>query len=136
MVLQSCTKKQENQSFENFVISDTISNDIFEEVVAEIDNATLSDYKSEIRPNEEIVLGKIYTDTVEYKSFNDQGDNNLVFVKKFNKEVSLIGNWAENLEFVNGDKVEITWKTDSIRYAGDEEYLNFADFLISIKKLK
>lgn len=91
--------------------------------------------KSALRPNQKIAIGKIYTDTVQYINFNDEGDNRLFFVKKNKNTIGLIYH-NEQLKYTRGDQIEIKWKTDSIQYAGDPEFLNYTEFLVSAKRLK
>ncbi|MCH5597472.1 hypothetical protein [Niabella ginsengisoli] len=99
--------------------------------ITETVNDTL---KSRLRPNEKIELGKIYTDTVNFVEFNDGGDNWLLFVEKNKDTIGLI--YDNEYHFIRGDAIAITWKKDSIRYAGDSEFLNFTEFLISAKTVK
>ena len=93
-----------------------------------------SECKSSLRPNEKLNLGKIYTDIVKYVKFDDNGDNWLVVVKKNKDTVGLICD-KEQSDFLGGEEIEIQWKMDSIRYAGDPEFLNYHEFLISAKKI-
>src|SRR5690606_1883677 len=90
--------------------------------------------KNPWRTDEKITLGQLYTDTVQFVEFNDEGDNWLAIVAKHNDTTSFI--YDSEYNFVRGDEIEIRWKVDSIRYAGDSEFLDFTEFLISAKKLK
>lgn len=121
-LLNSCEKKStivfENDSVNNLEIIQTDS---------------LKNLKSELRPKENFELGKIYTDTVEFTEFNDDGDYRLYFVKRFEDTIDLITELDS--EFVRGDELEIQWKLDSLRPAGDPEFLDFREFLISAKKI-
>ncbi len=94
------------------------------------------EYKSPLRPNEKLVLGKSYTDTVKYLSFNDEGDEWMFLVAKNENQVGLIYNEEPAHKFIRGAEIEITWKMDSIRYAGDDEFLDFTAFLVAAKKIK
>lgn len=91
-------------------------------------------FKSDLRPNEKLQLGKIYTDTVNFISFDDNGDDWLVIVKKNSDTVSLIYNRVF-ATVSRGTKLLIRWKTDSLRPAGDPEILDFSEFLISFKRI-
>src|SRR5690606_23568734 len=98
-----------------------------------------SDYsalKSTLRPKETLELGKIYTDTIGFVGFNDNGDYPLLLVSNDNDTASFVYDWTMEYDFVKGDELQIQWKIDSIRYAGDEEYLDYKEFLVSAKKLK
>lgn len=98
-------------------------------------SADVSELTSRLRPNERLELRKIYTDTIDFIEFNDYGDEPLIFINKNKDTVSLIYDWALEYDFVRGDELEIQWKMDSIRYAGDSEFLDYTAFLISAKKL-
>ena len=93
-------------------------------------------FTSLLRPNEKLELGKIYTDKVKYVNFDDNGDNWLYLVKKDKDTIALISLDIEKSEFIRGDELEIQWKMDSIRNAGDPEFLDFREFLVSAKKIK
>ena len=100
-----------------------------------ISKSETNQYKSLIRPNEKLELQKIYMDTVTYEEFNDGGDHSLIFIKTSSNEESLICDWSKTYDYVKGEKVIIQWKLDSIRYAGDPEFLDYKEFLVSIQKL-
>ncbi|KFC18485.1 hypothetical protein [Chryseobacterium sp. FH1] len=121
-VLQACEKKVENSSKENSVQKNI---DV---------EKKLTEFKSLLRPNENIELGKIYTDTVNFVDFMDYTDDYLFVVKKSKDTIHLIFN-KDNPKFVRGNKLEIKWKMDSLRPAGDPDFLDYQEFLISSKKL-
>ena len=91
--------------------------------------------KSLLRPDEKIELGKIYSDTVQFVSFDDNGDDFLFHVTKNKDSVVLIYN-QENPNFVRGSDLEIKWKIDQWRPAGDPEYMEYREFLVSAKVLQ
>lgn len=123
--LQSCGKKsQKSVKLEVHAKVDTVQTD-----------KILADFKSDLRPGEKLKLGKVYTDTVQYVNFNDEGDNDLFFVKKNTDTISLISNKVK-ADFVRGNLIEIKWKIDSMRFAGDSETLAFPEFLMAAKNLK
>lgn len=93
------------------------------------------DFSSRLRLNETLTLGTTYTDTVEFIGFNDQGDDFIFSVAKNKDTIGLIYNTGE-VTFVRGDKIAIEWKMDSLRPAGDPEYLDHTEFLIGSKVLK
>ncbi len=91
--------------------------------------------KSSLRPNEKLQLGTVNTDIVKYVSYDDNGDNSLVFVEKDQDTIGLI-TFGEKPDHIRGEEIEIQWKIDSIRYAGDSEFLDYTEFVISTKTLK
>lgn len=99
-------------------------------------NVVPTKFESLVRPNEQLQLGKIYTDTIKFIGFDDNGDDPLMFVNKNKNTASLIYDWTVEYDFVKGEKIEIQWKMDSIRYAGDPEFLEYKEFLASAKKLE
>ncbi|SFI05099.1 hypothetical protein [Halpernia frigidisoli] len=98
-------------------------------------NSIPTDFQSLLRPDEKLKLGKIYTDTLKYVTFDDNGDNWLVFVKKNNDTIGLVYN-KEQTYFKSGDEIKIEWKMDSIRNAGDSDFLDYKEFIIKIQKTK
>ncbi|WP_108870041.1 hypothetical protein [Aquimarina aquimarini] len=68
--------------------------------------------------------------------FNDDYDEFLIFVETNNDTITLIYNNEKQNKYNKGDKITINWKIDSIRYAGDSEFLGFKEFLISSKKIE
>lgn len=97
-------------------------------------NTTGPQLSSPLRPGENIVLNQPYTDTLEFIKFNDDGDYYLCFVKKNTDTIGLI--YDSEYHFVRGDEIAITWKMDSIRYAGDSEVLDYTAFLVAAKRIK
>jgi len=94
-----------------------------------------SEFKSLLKPNETLKLGVVYTDTVRYVNFDDNGDYLLFFVEKSQDTIGLIHN-KHRSEFIQGETLEIQWRIDSMRPAGDPEFLEFKEFLISAKNSK
>jgi len=96
-------------------------------------------HTSNIRPNVEILPNHIYTDTIVFESYNDEGDYALLFGKKDEKEVVLLYNmdWGTNekCNFENGDLVKVNWKMDSIYLAGDGETLDFKERAIAAERV-
>lgn len=88
--------------------------------------------QSNIRPGEKLQLGTIYTDDLEYISFSDDYDDSYMLFKKGKDSVSLIYN-EEQPAFVRGDRLRVRWKMDSLRPAGDPEFLDFVPFVVSAK---
>ncbi|MFD2920742.1 hypothetical protein ACFS6H_13540 [Terrimonas rubra] len=98
------------------------------------DSVTTFTVTTPLRPGENIVLNQPYTDTLEFIKFNDDGDYYLCFVKKNTDTIGLI--YDSEYHFVRGDEIAITWKMDSIRYAGDSEVLDYTAFLVAAKRIK
>lgn len=95
-------------------------------------NKIPDNFKSRLRPNEELHIGKIYTDTVTYVDFNNIEYDEILFTVKSNDEtVVLISDDKWEGMFINEQKIMINWKIDSIRPVGDPEFLEFKEFLVS-----
>lgn len=93
-------------------------------------------FKSCLRPDEELHFGKIYTDTVTYIDFNNIDYDEVLFIVKSNDEtVTLLSDDKWEGRFINEQKIIINWKIDSIRPAGDPEFLEFKEFLVSAKNV-
>ena len=97
-------------------------------------------FTSTIRPNEAIVLNKIYVDTIQFQSYNDDGDYQLLYGRKDYQEVVLIHNfdWEQEKKynFLENETLQIKWKMDSIWIAGDGETLDFKELIIEAKRMK
>jgi hypothetical protein len=97
-------------------------------------------FTSTIRPNEAILLNKTYKDTIQFSSYNDDGDYKLLLGKKDIYEVIL--NYKYNWEadkkynFSEDEFIQITWKMDSIWHAGDSETLDFKETITDAKRIK
>lgn len=104
-------------------------------IVINPSDSTHKDFSSRLRLNETLVLGTTYTDTVDFVGFNDQGDDFIFSVAKNKDTIGLIYNTGE-VSFVRGDRIAIEWKMDSLRPAGDPDYLDHTEFLIGSRILK
>lgn len=124
--LQSCEEKKQKASNNN--------NPNLEEQ-AQI-SVIPTESRSPLRPHEQQELGRIYTDTIEFVELNDYGDEPLMLINKNKDKATLIYDWTIEYNFVRGEELEIQWKMDSIRYAGDPEFLQYKEFLVSAKRLK
>jgi hypothetical protein len=97
-----------------------------------LEDAIPTEFKSTLRPNKNLELGKIYKDTVNYVDFNDVDyDDRLFSVEKNKATTILIYNTDLKTQLVEGDNIEITWKIDSLRPAGDPDYLDFKEHLVN-----
>jgi len=96
-------------------------------------------FSSNLRPNKPILLNQIYTDTIEFSSYDDNGDYFLLNGKMNGKGISLIYNWdwRENnkYNFRNGDIIKIKWEMKSFSPAGDEEIINYREKAIDAEKI-
>jgi hypothetical protein len=126
-------KSQDSKEQENSIESEVVEITEVTEISEKSDLP--EDFKSLLRPNEKIELGKIYSDTINYVEFNDGGDDWYFIVEKNKDTIGLIYNKEQTTKLFRGNKIEINWKIDSIRYAGDPEFLNFKEFLTSYKKI-
>lgn len=102
------------------------------------DTATTALYASDLRTDIKVPLGKVFTDTVTFVSFNDDGDYFLCQVRKGQQTISLVyDELADHRpDLLRGDTIEIRWRMDSIRVAGDGESLQFTEWLSSARKIK
>lgn len=107
-------------------INTKVSNDTL--VKNKIENLNL---KSPLKFGGNIKLGKVYTDTVKFVEFNDNGDYNLLFIEKQENILGLICT-RELPRFITGDELEIQWKMDSIRHVGDSDYIDYVHILDSV----
>ncbi|SHG26166.1 hypothetical protein [Dysgonomonas macrotermitis] len=98
-------------------------------------------FYSSLRPNEDLQLQTLYTDTLEYIDYDDNYDNFLISVKKDDKTFGeLICNdihqIVSDLNLKRGDIIEMQWAIDSLRPEGDKELLCFREYAIEITKIK
>lgn len=98
-------------------------------------NSDTTTYSSRLRPHEKLQLGKVYTDTVIFDNVDEHGDYTWVAVRKGKDTVGLVV-YEEPVPFVKGEEIELKWKVDSIRYAGDAEYLEHVEYFVAAKRLK
>jgi len=104
------------------------------------DSTYYSSIRSSIRQGEALQLHTLYTDGFEYIGYDDNGDDFFITVKK-DDEIHLlisddIHHTVSDLNLNRGDMVEIQWKIDSFRPAGDEELLWFKEYAEKITKTK
>ena len=103
-------------------------------------NQIKTKFSSNLRHNKSILLNKIYTDTIEFKSYNDEGDYFYLTGKNEKRDISLIYNWEwekdNKYNFRNGDLIKVKWKMDSIWVEGDGGTLDFTERAIDAEKVK
>ena len=103
-------------------------------------NPIKAKFSSNVRPDEALVLNKIYTDTIEFSIYNDDYDYRMIEGKMNGKDVSLIYNWDwdnnDRYNFKPSDLLQVEWKMDSIFMAGDGETLDFKEWAIDAKRIE
>ncbi|MFI1770331.1 hypothetical protein [Thalassobellus citreus] len=133
--LTSCknTSKKAEKTKTNTIVNTGEENKDTIEVLSETEQNKIPDnFKSRLRPDEKLHLGKVYADTVTYINFNNIDYDEVLFtVKSNNEKVVLISDDKWEGTFINEQKIMINWKIDSIRPAGDPEFLEFKEFLVS-----
>ncbi len=79
---------------------------------------------------------KIHTDTFEYFDYSGLYDYPFFIVKKDNQNFTLLDDCStgKNMALNRGDSVEIQWKTDSMRVAGDDKVSSMNQWAVNIKK--
>lgn len=96
-------------------------------------------FKSNLRPDEVIVLNKTYTDTITFSAYNDGGDYALLLGEKDEKGVMLFYNmeWETNekYSFKYGDLIKVNWKMDSIYIVGDGGTLDFKERALDAERI-
>ena len=101
-------------------------------------------FTSNIRPNETLRVGEIYTDTLLFLSFwGDADDHFMVFVHN-NKAYSFVANgfcWVEVDEFrlwnsLQPFEVEVQWTVDFFSPEGDSELVLIRKFATQITKIE
>ena len=75
-------------------------------------------------------------DNFEFVEYNDEGDNNLLYAKKEGKGYEFITSNIDYSNLFRGDICEIQWKKDTVYLAGDNEYAQIINQLVSIKKIQ
>ena len=102
-------------------------------------NQIKTKFSSKLRPNKSIVLNKIYTDTIQFLNYNDDGDYPHIEARKGRRTIGLNYNleWHDNekYNFKYGDIVKVKWKMDSVFHAGDGETLDFSERVIDVVRV-
>lgn len=108
--------------------------DISEEIID-----SKAHFRSDIRPYESLSVGKVYIDTISFSGYNDDYDYKLIQGKKDKKNIALIYNWDwqdnEKYNFKEGDLIKITWKMDRIIHPGDEEFIDYGEWVIGASQV-
>ncbi|WP_264537570.1 hypothetical protein [Flavobacterium sp. N1736] len=131
-VLFSCNEKKETTT-ENLTKNTLKDSTIIKEATA---NALDLNLKSVLRPDENLKLEQVYNDNVEFVNFDGNGDYALFTVQKNNKLISFYTDLADVKTFKRGDILDVAWKMDTIYEAGEGEKQEFAEWLVTAKKVK
>ncbi len=103
-------------------------------------NQIKTKFTSKLRPDKTILLNHIYTDSIQFKEYNYDGDFPNLKGEKDGKEVFLDINmdWYNNdkYNFNYGDFIKVKWKMDSIWIEGDGGTLDFSERLIDAEKIQ
>ncbi len=108
---------------------ETASKSLLEKIPA---TPAIDTLQSNIRRGEKLQLGTIYTDDLEYVSFSDDYDDFYMLFKKGKDSVAMIYNESQPA-LVRGDRLRVQWKMDSLRPAGDPEFLDFRPVVVTAK---
>ncbi|MBW1294161.1 hypothetical protein [Aquimarina litoralis] len=90
---------------------------------------------SKLRPNEHLELGKSYTDTISFISFDDNYDYWHFLAKKNKDTIDISYNIDGISQLATGDTLEINWELKIMEEAGDPKITYTKPFLISFKKI-
>jgi len=84
-------------------------------------NKVNTDFVNDIRPNKKLKLHTVYTDTIEFINYNDEGDYFFMEAVKDHKDIYLYYNWdgEDKYDFKKNDLIEVQWKIDSAWVAED-----------------
>ncbi|MCF6132222.1 hypothetical protein [Flavobacterium wongokense] len=80
--------------------------------------------------------GEITTGIFEFVEYEDGGDDNLLYAKKGNTDYDFLAGNVDCGDILRGDTCEIQWKRDTVRLAGDDDYPQLKNVLVSIKKIQ
>lgn len=129
VLLSSCNQKEKTEKLPRKAPSK-------EKIVENSNDKSLNrKFKSTLRMNQDLELHKVYTDTVQFIEYNTDFDYFFIDVKKGNNVAGINTN-SDDINFNRGDVLEVKWKMDSIFIAGDGERLDFAEWLVGVKKIK
>lgn len=79
---------------------------------------------------------EIFKDTLEFISYDDNGDYTRLNSIKGKDFYSFINDKNDSRSLLRGDICQIQWKKDTIYIAGEGDAPEIANFLISMKKIK
>ena len=93
-------------------------------------------YTSALRQDEKLIRGQIYADTLEFGTFEADGDYPLISMKKDGQDYVFLYEDSIGPRWNRGDIIEVRWKMD---YMGpDDEYGTWPvkEWVVGTKKLK
>lgn len=103
---------------------------------SEHENPIVTLVNSKLRPNKNIELNKVYTDTVKFIHFNDNYDYWYFLVKKSKDTVHIVYADDSIHQLANGDEIVINWEIKQLQEAGDNEIVYTKHYLVSFKKIE
>lgn len=127
-----------------FKYDPTLSQYVLDTSYIESDSQELYDeemtpLKSAIRPNKTLELEKIYTDTLSFLAYNDNTDYFYLEGMKNDQLIQLVYYWdvasSPVYQFKKNDLIQIQWKMDSTFIAGDDDRLEYHEFVLEAKKI-
>ena len=135
--LTSCKNKSEKpiKTEVNTVVKaekdnkDTIKSSLEEE------NKAPDSLKSCLRPDEQLELKTIYTDTVTFLSYDDNYDYWFFLAKKNKDTVQIMYHDIRINKLVKGDTISIKWELKILQEAGDEDITYLKPYLVSFNKI-
>ncbi|WP_417800645.1 hypothetical protein [Tenacibaculum sp.] len=102
---------------------------------SEEESKTLDSFKSRLRPDEQLELKTIYTDTVTFLSYDDNYDYWCFLAKKNKDTVQVMYQDISINELVKGDIISIKWELKILQEAGDEDITYLKPCLVSFNKI-
>ncbi|HEY9256466.1 hypothetical protein [Chitinophaga sp.] len=87
-------------------------------------------FVSPLRKKEILIKGRVYTDSLSYVGYNDNGDDELFICVKGKDTVALICNNGKAPVLNNGDRIVLQWKMDIYEPAGDPEFPYPAEYVV------
>ncbi|QCX38141.1 hypothetical protein FF125_06755 [Aureibaculum algae] len=119
-------KEKENKNSNEEVSKDSI---VTQEAATIKDTLTVKE-KVTKQPN------TIYIDTLDFVSYNDDGDYYLLHANKGSDALSFINSKIEDRDFLKGDIIEIKWIKDTIYIAGEGDTPMLTEVIVNSKKIK
>ncbi|WP_316795595.1 hypothetical protein [Pedobacter agri] len=96
---------------------------------------TLSSNTEKTKPSVS-VSKKIFTDTITFIEYDDNGDYPLLFAKKGNQRKTFIYQKEGKINFLRDDELRIQWKADSTWISGEGEKLELREWIVKASKIK
>lgn len=93
-------------------------------------------FVSPLRKNEILIKGKVYTDTLSYMGYNDNGDDALFICVKGKDTVSLIIYDVKGPALNNGDRIVLQWNMKVFAPAGDPEFPYPTEYVVDYRLIQ